>query len=31
MFGALAVAGCALALIAWLGRRKDPQSRNRAA
>ena len=31
MFGALTVGACVLALIAWIGRRKDGQSRNRAA
>jgi hypothetical protein len=31
MFGALTLAAAVLALLAWLGRRKDRQSRNRAA
>jgi hypothetical protein len=31
MFGGLALAGGVLVLIDWLGRRKDRQSRNRAA
>jgi hypothetical protein len=31
MFGLLAVAASVFVLIDWLGRRKDKQSRNRAA
>jgi len=31
MFGGFALAAGMLVLIAWLGRRKDKQSRNRAA
>jgi len=31
MFGGFALAGGLLVLIDWLGRRKDRQSRNRAA
>ena len=31
MFGALTLAAAVLALLAWFGRRKDRESRNRAA